>query len=358
MPLFMDLHKASDYEVKPTVDEIKRNHIADLEVQDKYGVKFLQYWINEEAGLVFCLMEAPDKESCVAVHREAHGAMPCNVIELQGGDYMTFIGDANRVNEFDIVEKEDGTLDTGYRIILIVDLISISEYDGLQDDIDLIIKKFGGRSVNRPGDRKTTVFTTGVPAIKCAATIVQHVQDSSDKTNEVRIGISAGEPVTSQPDIFADAIQLANKLCDIADNQEIFISCLAKQITGEINLRNLSGEKSLKILNPEDEQFLNLLIESTTVLLSGADFNIDNLSRSLGMSRSRLYRRITDLTGRSANSFIQELRMQKALRLIRNKYGNVTQVAMEIGFNSPSYFAKSFQKRFGILPFRATKLHS
>jgi Protein of unknown function (DUF4242) len=86
MPLFMDLHKAEDYDAKPTVEDIKKNHIADLAVQEKYGVKFLQYWINEDAGLVFCLMEAPDKESCAAVHREAHGAMPCNIIELQGGD--------------------------------------------------------------------------------------------------------------------------------------------------------------------------------------------------------------------------------------------------------------------------------
>ena len=135
MPLFMDLHKASDYEVKPTVDDIKRNHIADLEVQGKYGVKFLQYWINEDAGLVFCLMEAPDKESCIAVHREAHGAMPCNVIELKGGDYMTFIGDENRVNQFDIVENEDGTVDAGYRIIMVVDTISLSRYDALQAQI-------------------------------------------------------------------------------------------------------------------------------------------------------------------------------------------------------------------------------
>ena len=59
MPLFMDLHKASDYEVKPTVDDIKRNHIADLEVQGKYGVKFLQYWINEDAGLVFLFDGSP-----------------------------------------------------------------------------------------------------------------------------------------------------------------------------------------------------------------------------------------------------------------------------------------------------------
>ena len=64
MPLFMDLHKASDYDTMPTVEDIKKNHIADLAVQHKYGVKFIQYWINEEAGMVFCLMEAPNKEAC------------------------------------------------------------------------------------------------------------------------------------------------------------------------------------------------------------------------------------------------------------------------------------------------------
>lgn len=356
MPLFMDLHKASDYEVKPTVDEIKHNHIADLEVQHKYGVKFLQYWINEEAGLVFCLMEAPDKESCAAVHREAHGAMPCNVIELQGGDYMTFLSNEIRVNEFDIVEKQDGTLDTGYRIILVADFISISGYDPLQEDIDFIITKSGGRSVYRPGDRKIVVFMTGASAVECAVTIIRHLQNLSDKPSEVRIGISAGEPVTARADVFADAIQLASRLCDIAGNQQILISSLATQITGEVKLRNHHAEKPFKILNPEDEQFLDLLIETSTVLLSGPGLNIESLSKNLGMSRSRLYRMITNLTGYSANNFIQELRMQKALRLIRSKYGNVTQVAMEVGFSNPSYFAKSFQKRFGMLPFKAAKL--
>src|SRR5688572_28180422 len=150
MPLFMDLHKASDYDVKPTVEEIKQNHIADLEVQHKYGVKFLQYWINEEAGLVFCLMEGPDKESCAAVHREAHGNMPCNVIELQGGDYRTYMGEESKANEFDIVERTDGTLDTGYRIILVVDLILIDTTELPEKDIDQFIIKYGGRPVNRP----------------------------------------------------------------------------------------------------------------------------------------------------------------------------------------------------------------
>lgn len=359
MPLFMDLHKASDYHVKPTVEDIKRNHIADLEVQHKYGVKFLQYWINEEAGLVFCLMEAPDKEACAAVHREAHGAMPCNVIELQGGDYLTYMGDENKANEFDIVLNADGTLDAGYRIIMAADLIAItSENELLQETANDIIVKHEGRVVNSPGNRKITVFTTGAAAIKCAANIIKAIRNLPDKTIEVRIGISAGEPVTTQEDIFADAIQLANRLCDIAQNNQVVVSSLAKELTPRSGLSIKNQQSELKILNAEDEQFLNTLMSAVNELLSQEDFSIDTLSETVGISRSGLYRKITELTGYSANAFIQELRMQKALRLLKNKYGNVTQVALEAGFNNPSYFAKNFQKRFGILPFKAARLQS
>lgn len=356
MPLFMDLHKASDYDVKPTVEDIRRNHIADLEVQHKYGVKFLQYWINEDAGLVFCLMEAPDKESCAAVHREAHGAMPCNVIELKGGDYTALVDEAIRKNEFDIVENADGTMDTGYRIVMVADVLSITADEKLSDDIDQIIVRWGGKFLSRPGHRKTIVFMPGAHAVECALNIVQYVQNQRDKT-EVRIAISAGEPVTDEQEIFADAIRLANRLCDLAQDGQAFVSSLAKDLIGKAPMKYRDQHKALKILNPENDQFLHQLTGTVAGLLSDASFNVDSLSEHMRMSRSQLYRKIKDLTGTSANNLVQELRMQKALQLIRNKYGNITQVAYEAGFNNLSYFAKSFQKRFGIPPLKAAKLN-
>lgn len=356
MPLFMDLHKASDYEVKPTMEEIKRNHIADLEVQHKYGIKFLQYWINEEAGLVFCLMEGPDKESCAAVHREAHGSMPCNVIELQGGDYMTFMGDDITVNEFDIVEKADGTLDTGYRIIVAIDCISLSPDKPVFKTIHEIVKGSKGRMLNRrSGNKEMIVFSSGLSAIQCAANILKETQHMDASSAEIRIGIGAGEPVTGQKDFFGDSIQLANRLCDIAQNNQVVISPLVKQLAGEHMLQQYVVEKLLKILTPEDEKFLNRLIEETTSRFYHPAFTIEVLSKSLGVSRSNLYRKITLLTGLSANSFIRELRLRKALQLIRDKYGNVTEASYEAGFNNPSYFTRSFQKRFGILPLQVLK---
>jgi len=82
MPLYMDIHRA----VKGlTVAGAAEGHEKDLKVQGKYGVKFLHYWLNEAEGTVFCLCEAPSKEAAEAVHREAHGAMADEIIEVKEG---------------------------------------------------------------------------------------------------------------------------------------------------------------------------------------------------------------------------------------------------------------------------------
>jgi AraC-like DNA-binding protein len=356
MPLFMDLHKASDYDTRPTVEDIKKNHIADLAVQHKYGVKFIQYWINEEAGMVFCLMEAPNKEACAAVHAEAHGAMPCNVIELQGGDYTAFLNDGTKKNIFDIVEQSDGTLDAGYRTIMVVDFLHLPSNAVLYAESHKVIAAHGGHILQRPGHRLTIIFTTVNAAIECASGIVQYISTLKEEKIEVRIGISVGAPVTEQEQLFADAIQLSSSLCDIAANGQVVVSSMATNLLKKSNSFNHKTE-GLKELNAEEENFLQQLTEATASL-DGTAMTIDSLAKTVAISRSQLYRKIKLLTGASPNAFMQEQRLQKAVQLIRNNYGNITQVAMEAGFSHLSYFAQIFQKRFGMPPLKAAKLVS
>ena len=59
---------------------------ADLGVQDKYGVKYLQYWVDENDGEVFCLVEAPDADAAVTVHREAHGLVADEIYPVVAGE--------------------------------------------------------------------------------------------------------------------------------------------------------------------------------------------------------------------------------------------------------------------------------
>ena len=72
MAIFMDRHDLKG----ATAAEIAEAHRKDLEVQDRYGVKFLTYWFDEQRGTTFCLIDAPDENTVQCVHREAHGHVP------------------------------------------------------------------------------------------------------------------------------------------------------------------------------------------------------------------------------------------------------------------------------------------
>jgi hypothetical protein len=70
MSLFMDVHTLDGGVAAADVAEA---HMRDLETQGKYGVSYLRYWVDEEAGKIFCLVEADNAEDANTVHREAHG---------------------------------------------------------------------------------------------------------------------------------------------------------------------------------------------------------------------------------------------------------------------------------------------
>ena len=80
--LFLDIHQHVD---GLTAEAVEGAHAKDLETQAKHGVKYLKYWFDEGTGKVFCLIEAPSKEAAIAVHREAHGLLADEVIEVQEG---------------------------------------------------------------------------------------------------------------------------------------------------------------------------------------------------------------------------------------------------------------------------------
>ncbi len=83
MPMYMDIHNNMEGVTKEALEEV---HQKDLKVQGKYGVKYVNYWFNEEEGTVFCLSEAPNKAAAAAVHREAHGAEADKIIEVMQGE--------------------------------------------------------------------------------------------------------------------------------------------------------------------------------------------------------------------------------------------------------------------------------
>jgi hypothetical protein len=78
MPIFLDRHDMTG----TNAEEVAEAHIRDLEIQDGYGVKFLTYWFDQERGTTFCLVDAPDAETAQRVHRDAHGHVAGEIIEV------------------------------------------------------------------------------------------------------------------------------------------------------------------------------------------------------------------------------------------------------------------------------------
>jgi hypothetical protein len=75
----MDIHKKVD---GATDEAVAVAHRKDLETQEKYGVKYQKYWLDESTGTIFCLVEAPNKEAAERVHREAHGLTADEIHEV------------------------------------------------------------------------------------------------------------------------------------------------------------------------------------------------------------------------------------------------------------------------------------
>ena len=82
MPLYMDVH---NIEGGVSAKDVADAHMKDLELQAGHGVEYKQYWVDENAGKIFCLVEAPDPEAANTVHREAHGLVADEIYEVVEG---------------------------------------------------------------------------------------------------------------------------------------------------------------------------------------------------------------------------------------------------------------------------------
>jgi CheY-like chemotaxis protein len=122
------------------------------------------------------------------------------------------------------------------------------------------------------------------------------------------------------------------------------------QTTVEINATN-SGipQASHETENPQDP----FVVEATLCILKNiekSDFTVDDLCRTIGMSRMQLYRKLKAVTGLSANTFIRKIRLKRAAELLATGKYSVKEVTYDVGFSDLKYFRKCFKEEFGVNP--------
>lgn len=220
MPLYMDIHTVPG----ATPEALKQAHDADVAVQHKHHVCYHKYWFNEAAGKVFCLVEAPNEEAAVAVHREAHGLLAEKIIEVDPdmADGLLGPGVVSMAGAVMMPEELDRR-DNGIRSIMFTDIVGSTEATsrfgddaaiamlGTHDSIvRTAINDHGGREVKHTGDGIMAAFNSAAAAVKSACKIIGELNDHNAAGPEfpvtVRVGISAGEPVEQASDLFGSTV--------------------------------------------------------------------------------------------------------------------------------------------------------
>jgi class 3 adenylate cyclase len=231
MPLFMDRHDLNEV----TAEDVARDHAADMAIQAEYGVNYLTYWFDYERQVTFCLVDSPDADTATRVHELAHGGVPSEIIPVDQGAVESFLGKLQHPPAPGEVVTE-----SAFRTILFTDIEGstamtqqlgdagamglVRAHDGI---VRAALADLGGHEVKHTGDGIMASFASVSKGVECAIGILRAVADHNEATDHpfgVRIGLSAGEPVTEGGDLFGAAVQLASRICDQAAASEILAS--------------------------------------------------------------------------------------------------------------------------------------
>ena len=255
MPIFLDRHDM----VEQSAEETAKLHIKDLEVQDKYGVKFLTYWYDAERRTTFCLVDAPDKETADKVHAEAHGYVANEMIEVDLSAVEAFLG---RIQDPPSA-KTTSIDDSAFRAIMFTDMVGSTEMTAQLGDtmaVELLrahdamirrsLEQHGGSEVKHLGDGIMASFDDAPASVACAIMIQEEFatyNQNSETPIRVRIGVHAGEPVVESDDLFGSAVQMTARICDVAQADAILVSREVKDACTGVGLGFESmGSKTLK----------------------------------------------------------------------------------------------------------------
>jgi len=114
--------------------------------------------------------------------------------------------------------------------------------------------------------------------------------------------------------------------------------------------------KQIKMVSPAvsvtsaDEKLMHAITGYLEKNIMGTDVSVEALSREVGMSRSTLYVKLLEITGQTPVEYIRSYRLDKAVALMEKSNMTISEIAYQVGFTTPNYFARSFKSRFNMLP--------
>lgn len=354
----MDIHTIPGVKAR----DVAEAHRMDMLIQEEHECKCMTYWIDEERENVFCLIEAPSKESVEELHSRSHGLIPHKIISVNPELVESFLG--RIYDPRDATTTAEGLKifhDPSFRVLLVTTntdpvllrhCLGPEKANALLHEMNATIREklalYDGREVEHPGEGFILSFTAAAKAVSCALDIRNKFPEEMMSLSGMRMSINAGEPVSASDQLFGDTVQLGRQMCSVAKPEQVLLSSHVKELVSKDYFQQPGN--NLVPLSPQDEHALRLLFEKLFENWTNPDFSITDFCQVMAMSKSQLYRRTVELTGLSPNTFLRDFRLEMARELMKKQRLPVSQATFDAGFSSPSYFTKCFKKKYGLLP--------
>ncbi|MCP4976799.1 MAG: helix-turn-helix domain-containing protein [Maribacter sp.] len=289
-------------------------------------------------------------------------------------DFYDLTNSDTAVNIKRLLAKRKGILGNGTQIKIVM-LLETSSYlhrleanqfsiftQKFHKSISKTLKHFEGEVVKKDDHTYLVVFTTATNAVLCALKIqanFKYITPKFDKDGrQLKIGISSLDADREKSNATFEAITGASRMCAFVANQ-LVISQGVKVLYENENRNARIDRELIRILKPREESFLTRLIVCCEKMSTKSNFNVSTLGTELGLGRSQLYRKVIRLTRKSPSTFIREFRLRRAIGFLHeHMHDTISQIAVESGFKSPTYFSRCFNIRFGILPSKYIQQHT
>lgn len=184
------------------------------------------------------------------------------------------------------------------------------------------------------GKIKTEPLTSHIPVILLTARSTEQQQAE---------GLSQGaDAYLTKP--FSAEVLLAHIASLLANRQK-----LKKVFSAEKQQTNENQEQEEKLSTP-DKMFMDTLRQAILRNMSNTKLKMDDLGADMGISRVQLYRKVKAMTGMSPVELLKEMRLKRAMKLLKATDKTVAEVAYEVGFGTPGYFSSCFKKQYGKYP--------
>src|ERR1700744_1797224 len=287
MPIYMDVH----YVPGLAAIDAAEAHQKDLAIQHQHHCKCMTYWVDEPRGVVFCLIEAPDKQTVEEMHKNSHGLIPHKILEVSNGIVESFLG---RIHDpQDALVAENGLKvfsDPAYRVLVIAGRpdhillrhkIGSQEADKLLSAQDAALRRgsaaHGGRIVEQSNNKCIVSFSSASAAVACGLELRQLHSDGDDQIADLSISITGGNPVASGDQLFGDAVQLGTRLCQLKRQGALLLSTGVKDLLPRDICRE--HESRLFVLSSKDETMMECLWDILEKHGQEADFGVESFGR-------------------------------------------------------------------------------